>query len=120
MQGNGVGAEGIDYKDAIVMVRGVLQRQTRVAQLNCNLCLAVAQEGEVARIPGNAQHGWVNFVIGEVLTGFAVSSQRTRPQADHRHFWLGGSPGEDAEELADGTRAIVVEQGLAPRSGSRY
>ena len=119
-----VRAEGVHQDHVVALLRPVpahrLQADARVAQLQPQARRAVARVrrvGEVARIEGHVAHEAIDLVEGDAIAGARVGREGAGAEPDHRHAHRRRAPVELGEELADGTFALVVREGLrAPRT----
>src|SRR6185312_2427799 len=76
---------------------------------------AVAQEGEVARVAGDADHGRVDLVEGPALVGAGVAGQGPRAQPAGRDRAPRPTPAEGVEDLADRAAREIIGGRLAPQ-----
>ena len=86
VDGDRVGAEGVEDQQVVAGLRGAGQREPGVAQHHLDLRLRVAEEGEVARIPGDPLHQRSDLVVSDPLAALPVRGDRARPQPDDPDF----------------------------------
>ena len=124
VHGDGVGAEGIDHDQIVVLPGPLLPHRLHtdagVAHLHAHGDAAggrIRQVGEVSAVEGDVANERIDLVEGDGVAGPRVRRQRTRAEADHGAAPRGAPPVQLREESPDGAFPRVVREGLAAPRG---
>src|SRR5215472_14279153 len=113
MNRNGIAREGIHSKQIKVLWRLAFQRQARIAQLERNAGLRVAQKSEV--LPRDSHDQRIDFVERELITFVAIRRDRAGAEANHANA-PSAARSQSREGLADSrVSAVVRHRQIAPR-----
>src|SRR5207245_2935221 len=107
---NGVGAEGIDGDQAVLLVGRLFELDAGIAESKVKLSTAadrVLPVSEVAGLLGNVDDRGIDFVKGGLLPGLDIGRQRASAETDERQM-LRLVRAHDSQDAADRAVAVVV------------